>query len=291
MEKNKAGPVDILVGELKNDDIQLRLNSIRNLSTIARALGPDRSQKELIPFLKDILEDEDEVLLALAEELGKLPEYIGGRNHAYLLLESLESLARVEETVVREKAVESLCIVAVLIPDEQFEEHLIGLMKRLVISGEWFTPKASACGIFHLIYPRASPTIQIELRAIYKTLCEEETPMVRRAACAQLKTFIPLLESDMIKKEILEIFKTFAKDEQDSVRLLTVENAIALATKFTEEENQSIVKPVLLACAGDRSWKVRYMIAGHFCELVDVLGKDITQYDLLLFFVKLLKDS
>lgn len=43
-------PIAVLIDELKNDDIQLRLNSIRRLSTIARALGEERTRKELIPF-------------------------------------------------------------------------------------------------------------------------------------------------------------------------------------------------------------------------------------------------
>ena len=44
-------PVAILIDELKNDDIQLRLDSIRRLSTIAVALGVERTRDELIPFL------------------------------------------------------------------------------------------------------------------------------------------------------------------------------------------------------------------------------------------------
>jgi len=44
-------PVAILIDELKNEDIQLRLNSIRRLSTIAVALGVERTRDELIPFL------------------------------------------------------------------------------------------------------------------------------------------------------------------------------------------------------------------------------------------------
>ena len=44
-------PVAVLIDELKNEDIQLRLNSIRRLSTIAAALGFERTRDELIPFL------------------------------------------------------------------------------------------------------------------------------------------------------------------------------------------------------------------------------------------------
>lgn len=43
------------------------------------------------------------MLLALAEELGKLVDVIGGPSYAHVLLTPLENLATVEETVVREK--------------------------------------------------------------------------------------------------------------------------------------------------------------------------------------------
>lgn len=50
--------------------LQLRLNSIKKLSTIALALGEERTRTELVPFLTETIYDEDEVLLALAEQLG-----------------------------------------------------------------------------------------------------------------------------------------------------------------------------------------------------------------------------
>ena len=90
--------------ELRSEDVQLRLNAIHSIPTIALALGPDRAREELIPFLQDSVDDEDEVLLALAEELGKnFEEYIGGPEHAHVLLGPLENLSAVEETLVREK--------------------------------------------------------------------------------------------------------------------------------------------------------------------------------------------
>jgi serine/threonine-protein phosphatase 2A regulatory subunit A len=89
--------------ELKSEDVVLRLSSIRRLSTIALALGPQRTRDELIPFLQDQLDDEDEVLLVLAEELGSFSEYVGGKEHAWTVLGPLENLAAVEETLVRDK--------------------------------------------------------------------------------------------------------------------------------------------------------------------------------------------
>jgi hypothetical protein len=57
---------------------------------------------KLINNLESV-EDEDEVLTALSEELGKFVEYVGGPEHAHVLLSPLENLAAIEEPLVREK--------------------------------------------------------------------------------------------------------------------------------------------------------------------------------------------
>lgn len=49
------------------------------------------------------VEDEDEVLVALSEELGSFVEYVGGPPHGHVLLSPLENLAAIEEPVVRDK--------------------------------------------------------------------------------------------------------------------------------------------------------------------------------------------
>jgi serine/threonine-protein phosphatase 2A regulatory subunit A len=103
MDPSSLHPLAILIDELKSEDVVLRLNAIRRLSTIALALGEERCREELVPFLMESLDDEDEVLLALAEELGNFTEYVGGPQWAHLLLSPLENLAAVEETLVRDK--------------------------------------------------------------------------------------------------------------------------------------------------------------------------------------------
>lgn len=130
-------PIAVLIDELKNEDIQLRLNSIRKLSTIARALGEDRTRKELIPFLSENNDDDDEVLLAMAEELGVFIPYVGGAEHANVLLPPLEALCTVEETCVRDKAVESLCRIGAQMGEKDLAEYFIPLVK--VITLPWIS--------------------------------------------------------------------------------------------------------------------------------------------------------
>lgn len=129
-------PIAVLIDELKNDDIQLRLNSIKRLSTIARALGEERTRLELIPFINENHEDDDEVLLAIAEQLGLFVSYVGGAEFAHILLSPLESLCSVEETCVRDKVVESLCKVG-------FEMRDVDLV-------EWFVPVVKVSFALHV---------------------------------------------------------------------------------------------------------------------------------------------
>lgn len=114
---------------MRNEDPALRLNSVKRLRTIARALGEERTRRELIPFLNDNCDDEDEVLLAMAEELGEFVPLVGGPSHAHILLMPLEALATVDETVVREKAAQSLVSVAEAMPAASLAEHFVPVVQ------------------------------------------------------------------------------------------------------------------------------------------------------------------
>jgi len=153
-------PIAVLIDELKNDDIQLRLNSIRRLSTIARALGEERTRKELIPFLSENSDDDDEVLLAMAEELGVFIPFVGGIEFAHVLLPPLESLCTVEETCVREKAVESLCKIGSQMKENDLVESFVPLVKvslgdlcstRLRRFVSWFNQSFFFCFVVCLV--------------------------------------------------------------------------------------------------------------------------------------------
>ncbi|TPX41029.1 hypothetical protein SeMB42_g05774 [Synchytrium endobioticum] len=283
-------PIAVLIDELKHDDVALRLNAIRRLSTIALALGTDRTRDELIPFLDESIDDEDEVLQALAEELGNFVDYVGGPSYGHLLLTPLETLAAVEETVVRDKAVESLGKIVESLSLQQVEEHYIPMVKRLTV-GDWFTSRASACGLYSPVYPMASHSSQDDLRRAYAQLGHDETPMVRRSAATHLPNLIKKVSKEHLLREMLPLFNVLVQDEQDSVRLLTVEALIAIAGVFTSEENKTHILPALRNLCSDKSWRVRYMAADKLVPLSKSVGMDIVREELITVFVHLLKDN
>lgn len=103
------------------------------------------------------------MLVALAEELSNLIEMVGGPQFVYLLIEPLELLAAIEETVVREKASETLIKVAENLATEHVEKFFFPVIKRLS-TADWFTPRTSACSLYAVCYPKVNAELQFELR-------------------------------------------------------------------------------------------------------------------------------
>ncbi|KAF2503281.1 protein phosphatase PP2A regulatory subunit A [Lophium mytilinum] len=285
-------PIAVLIDELKHDDVLLRLNAIHRLSTIALALGAERTRDELIPFLDESVEDEDEVLTALSEELGNFVEYVGGPEYGHVLLSPLENLAAIEEPLVREKAVESLNKICEQLSQSQIEEYFIPLVVRLS-KADWFTSKISATGLYNVPYSRATPPSQEGLRQQYGALVHDDTPMVRRQSASNLAKFIKTMPAAIVIDEMIPLFQHLASDDQDSVRLLTVDILIAIAEAVPKEQQSShgVLLTALRSLFEDKSWRVRYMVADRFEKIAKAVDEEVVSRDLVPSFVKLLKDT
>ncbi|ORY14958.1 armadillo-type protein [Clohesyomyces aquaticus] len=291
-QNDELYPIAVLIDELKHDDVVLRLNAIHRLSTIALALGADRTREELIPFLDESVEDEDEVLTALSEELGNFVEYVGGPEYGHVLLSPLENLAAIEEPLVREKAVESLNKICEQLSQAQVEESFIPLVVRLS-KADWFTSKISATGLYNVPYTRATPPSQEQLRQQYGQLVHDDTPMVRRQAAQNLAKFIKTMPATIVIEEMIPLFQHLAADDQDSVRLLTVEILIAIAEAVPKEQQSShgVLLTALRSLFEDKSWRVRYMVADKYEKIAKAVDEEVVNRDLVPAFVKLLKDT
>ena len=187
--EDKVYSIAMLIDDLKSDDSKkrysfssisspsFRFNSIKNLPNIAKALGSERTRTELIPFLAgftyllnnnnnpniELTDDEDENLLSLSEILGNFTELIGGPSHSLVLIKILENLSCAEETIVRDKAIESLKKVLGQARIKDKEADYIELIKRLINGQETFTSKIAGMSIIPVCYPFVSPPAQQDL--------------------------------------------------------------------------------------------------------------------------------
>jgi len=252
-------PMDLFVSQLSCElSLEARVDAMNRLNIVADAMGTEATLSQLIPYLSaNILADginstaaganqsceEDEILLLLAKGLGQMVPHLVPGPRAMPMMVILEKLAGVEETVVRDKAVESINkIVPLLYPTSgaggEKEKSaastnaitLLAMAKRLV-NADWFTSKVSASGVLPIIYTfcdRALPShtkvspggenggvsitgeeARRELRQLYKELSEDDTPMVRRGAAKNLGKFAEAVAGvPALKPEILHIPKS-----------------------------------------------------------------------------------
>mmetsp|Transcript_26483 Transcript_26483/g.57092 ORF Transcript_26483/g.57092 Transcript_26483/m.57092 type:complete len:693 (+) Transcript_26483:113-2191(+) len=313
------------IEKLRSDDLPSRVEAARKLPTIAVALGPQRTRDELLPFLSDGVDDEDEVLEAIAVSLGNLVPYVGGKEHAASLLQPLELLLAVEESVVREKAATSAIAVSKFMADDEdyYVKEFVGMIGRLATK-EWFTARISACGLIPVAFPKMTPELRTKHLEYFASLCRDDAPMVRRIASRNLGPLVETVvetmgpasllageEGGVVSTTLLDLYESLAGgDQPDSVRLHTTQNCVSFGKAMTQikEKASSVssdlqtiffgidalvkrILPLIVATIDDRSWRVRWTAASKFALVVQAFSTlDGTMDALVPAYEKLLQD-
>ena len=173
------------------------MNALNNLTSIAQVLGADRTRSELLPYISgklemttELINDEDEVLLSYAENLGKMLDSVGGPSKALHLLKPLEELCSVEEGTVRTQAVKSVGQILSTIDAAGLEPDLVAMTKRL-FNEEWLTSHNSGTLLIAHFYPLLSRDGQDELMSLFMKAVQHENNSVRKTAAEVLNSLIP----------------------------------------------------------------------------------------------------
>ena len=282
--------IALLIDQLKHDDLQLRVSASKGLCRIASALGPERTREELVPFLKDTTDDEDEVLLVIAEKLGELRTYVGGSEYMFVLLEPLQLLSLVDDSAVRTATTKSLEAIASAMTDEQFTKHYMTFVLELAAK-DWFTARISASALFAGVYSRVPDQARRTWRSAFLRLCMDESPIVRRSALTWMGSMAQRVSTQDVLSEFLGVFTALANDLQDGVRIQVVPNCATLAQVVPREQQIGQILPAVLNIAADKSWRVRWALASAFHHICAAFGERITNDHLSAAFEALLNDA
>ena len=127
MEENGLA---LLKQEMVNEEINIKVNAIHRLKTVIVSIGVEETISTLIPYITELINSEDdEVLFAIAEELGKVFQLIPDKT---VFLPLLESLAKMDETVVREQAAKSLTTISKSLSEAEIQNVFAPLVIKLV---------------------------------------------------------------------------------------------------------------------------------------------------------------
>jgi serine/threonine-protein phosphatase 2A regulatory subunit A len=291
--KQQSGLIDpfkLLQDDLK-DSPEFAIACIKRLRIIANAMGPTRVKSELLPFLMELCDQEnDQVLLFVASQLREFTEAVGGSPQLPVLLPLLERLCTEEELVVRDAAVKSC---AKLIPAFQKPDvtaKFVPVIRRLA-AGDWFTSRVSACGLFACTYAQVAEQVQEELRVLFTTLSNDDAPMVRKAVYQNLGEFALQMQKPFFKSDLLPILRAMAADEADTMRVLAVGACETLATYLDGADFVQLVMPLLDGLQDDTSWRVRKTFCLHAAAINKHIGDMNAAKRMLPLFARLLRDK
>ena len=247
----------------------------------------DKIISEFIPYIQKIINtEEDEVLLAISEELPRFKSYLDGKQMTAVLPLFL-ALLGCEETVVRESTVEGLRKLVPSFTDEQVQKDLIPMVVN-ISNGEAFQFKVSACYLIRICYPKAGKEKE-KLVNLYFKLCDDDTPIIKRTAAKEFGPLCLIIEKDTVKSEMLNCYKKFM-NESDTVRVTILPSIVQLSKIFQEPELQKLHIQNINAASIDKSWRVRNELANLYPQFIDYF-QNSPNLDLVQPICTLMKDS
>jgi len=277
-ELPKMSAFQLFTSQMESGSTEASVDAMKRLGVVARSMGKDETNSKLLPYLTNVALKQpphpDELLLLLGQQLVDVVAFLGGGPKVVGdLLPLLERLAAVEETVVRDQAVAVLKLLAeeyVVVEGGSTSaaaealQALVGVAKRLA-GADWFTAKVSACGTIAPILnalarqnASGGQATTNELLHLYRELCHDDTPMVRRAAARYLGDCLREAGPTPQGKEFaLQTLPVLQRDEQDSVRLLAGAALARAGPEFGKSNPQWTSQhwlPLLKESSTDMSW-------------------------------------
>ena len=106
---------------------------------------------------------------------------------------------------MREQAAKSLSTISAELSDSEMQSVFAPAVVRLA-QADWFVGRVSSCHLFACAYPRSNANKE-RLRKKFIELCQEDTPMIRRACASKLGEFATCLEKQHVIQDLMPVFR------------------------------------------------------------------------------------
>lgn len=289
-ESLAVNPLAFFKEELGSEELKVRVNAIHRVPLVVQLVANNTALKEqLLVILDGVIEskedDDDEVLFGLARSLPALNGFYSPNK----LLPLFEKLLLSEETIVREKTVDSFLAMAKGMERPVVASVVVPFVIKLT-GNQSFGSKMSVLSIMTELFPLLSQEEKAQILEKIGQLFTEESLILRRNLASKIGKICKYLSKETLNVEIFNHFKNLTNDDSDSVRIITIESLVELAHVFNEDENKQLVIPLIIQMTGDKSWRVKLHLAKNFAKLAEAVKRDVADTSLINIFSTLLRD-
>lgn len=269
--------------DLKSEDVKKRVSSLKNIDKIVEMMGVEKTKQQLLPFLKEYEDEEEEVMLELANQFKVIAQFINDSSNGvlelipyYYLLLGYEDFTVVSEGFKSlEWAVKTFDIT---------HESVFNLVKKLQ-SMNTIKSLSSASRVCAQFYKAIPAKYTAEAGRLLTENASSRHCLVRRSTASCLEHLLD--EDNALEPTAAGLLKKLLKDPQESVKMGAVE-ALS-ARSFTKSYFMSNWHVLLTAQFDSRNWKIRSIIAKNLQNVFSSMSESAQKATMPLF-LKLISD-
>ena len=278
-----------LLEDLQNPDIKIKKNAFQNLRGISLALGRERTRKELFPYLKSCIdEEEDEIIIELAKILSNFIDCIGGKQYIKELLNLIEIIFTIDDHFVRIEILNTIkSVIKQVGKVSEIEEDLMSIINNLYNS-EDINQKKSAMNLLIFLFKDLNSTNKIIAINYFDKFLVDNNISVKKELLNEITEISLELSIEYIKKMINIILK----DKNDSMRIDIVNIMLSVRNSPKINEFMDTIYDLIPKLAEDTNWRVRLTVSDKLNEFLKFpnINNDMKQKSVNIF-AKLLEDT
>ena len=281
-----------LLEDLQNMDNKIRINAIHNLRSISLALGSETTRKELLPYLKNCInnEEEDEILIELTKILSNFLDCMGGIAYTSELLNLFGVLLSIDEPTIRKEAINSLKEVLNQIGGiNNIEKDLMEIINKFYWSDD-VNQKLSAMNLIILLYNDLNENNKKIVMNYLENFLNSDNLLIKKELMNEIVKITCHLNIDYIKKLISIITKD--DNNNDNIRENLINVLISLKSHKDLNFIINFIYDLIIKLSEDNNWKVRLSLINNFSEILKFPKINYNFNQMIInIYIKFIEDS
>ena len=248
------------INSYKDDDIQIKITFLENVSFYAKTVGFQETAESILPILSDLPKEKESLTERFFNDFIKfVDEVVKFGDKAYFIL----------------------------------KDHMVNLI------GEIFTKTSSPTilksvsdGLVHMTkYMKEQDKGDIVLKIVIQMAQEDENEQKKEVAINLFGRLSPLVGNELILSYIVPQIAFFSNDPSFRIRKEVVSQLKNICCKLDQSNFKKRLLPIYKNLASDSAWQVKKVAAEILPDITKLCDTDTITKELLPIFKSLVKDE